>query len=115
MDADGSDQVNLTNNPASDHEPAWPLDGTKIAFTSIWGGNSVREIYVMKPRPEGEKNRPQNLYKHSSAIDGEANWSPDGKRITFTRGRGVGEDFEIYSMAADGIDQAPLTENQETE
>ena len=34
MNADGSGQTRLTNNPAADGEPAWSPDGTKIAFTS---------------------------------------------------------------------------------
>jgi TolB protein len=33
MNADGSAQTNLTNNPASDGDPAWSPDGTKLAFT----------------------------------------------------------------------------------
>ena len=45
MDADGTAQTNLTNNPASDAVPAWSPDGTKIAFFSDRDGN--REIYVM--------------------------------------------------------------------
>ena len=34
MDADGSNQINLTNNAAEDHSPSWSPDGTKIAFMS---------------------------------------------------------------------------------
>ena len=34
MNADGSDQRNLTNNPARDAWPTWSPDGTQIAFNS---------------------------------------------------------------------------------
>ena len=34
MNADGSNQVNLTNTSSSDGEPSWSPDGTKIAFAS---------------------------------------------------------------------------------
>ncbi len=34
MDEDGSNQVNLTNNPAEDFRPIWSADGTRIAFVS---------------------------------------------------------------------------------
>lgn len=45
MNADGTGQVNVTNNPAFDYGPAWSDDGTKIAFVSNRDGNP--EIYVM--------------------------------------------------------------------
>jgi Tol biopolymer transport system component len=45
MNADGSNPVNITKNPADDNNPAWSPDGTKIAFTSDRDGNL--EIYVM--------------------------------------------------------------------
>ena len=45
----------------------------KIAFVSIRDGN--KEIYTMKPRPEGSKNRPKNLTKNS-VTDDAADWQP---------------------------------------
>ena len=45
MDADGSNQTNLTNNDVYDDFPNWSPDGTKIAFASARDGNV--EIYVM--------------------------------------------------------------------
>lgn len=34
MNPNGSSQVNISNNPASDSSPAWSPDGTKMAFFS---------------------------------------------------------------------------------
>jgi len=55
MDADGSNPTNITNHAASDYEPSWSHDGTKIAFSSQRDGN--REIYVM----DADGSNPTNI------------------------------------------------------
>ena len=45
MDADGSNQIRLTNNSAGDYDPHWSPDGTQLVFESERDGNF--EIYVM--------------------------------------------------------------------
>ncbi len=45
MAPNGGNPVNLTNNPASDSDPAWSPDGSMVAFLSNGDGNG--EIYVM--------------------------------------------------------------------
>jgi Tol biopolymer transport system component len=47
MDADGSNVVNLTNDPAVDIMPAWSPDGRKIAFTSSRAADGNHDIYTM--------------------------------------------------------------------
>ena len=47
MNADGSNQTQLTNTPGGDGGPAWSPDGTKIAFTSTRNGSLNPQIYVM--------------------------------------------------------------------
>ena len=54
MDASGQNQVNLTNNPASDQKPSWSPGGTKIAFSSKRDGNW--EIYVMDASGQNQVN-----------------------------------------------------------
>ena len=45
MNADGSNQRRLTNNPAEDIAPSWSPDGRYIAFASNRGGSY--QIYLM--------------------------------------------------------------------
>ena len=45
MNADGSNQVNLTNNPENDTTPTWSPDGTRIAFVSFREGK--RDIFTI--------------------------------------------------------------------
>jgi dipeptidyl aminopeptidase/acylaminoacyl peptidase len=53
MDADGTNQTNLTNTPdTNEGQPAWSPDGTKIAFTGPGdlnedGSGGLGDIYVM--------------------------------------------------------------------
>ena len=102
MDANGSNQIRLTNNPAFDNEPAWSPDGTKIAFTSNRDGHS--EIYVM----DANGDNPVRLTNNSEGNSSSA-WSPDSLRIAFTSFRdGNGE---IYAMDANGSNETNLTNN----
>ena len=45
MEMDGTNQIRLTNNGASEGGPDWSPDGKQISFYSDRDGNS--EIYVM--------------------------------------------------------------------
>jgi Tol biopolymer transport system component len=75
MNADGSGLKRLTKGAADDFSPAWSPDGKKIAFDTNRGGGDL-EIYVMKARPEGRKNRPRNLTKNDGVSDREPDWRP---------------------------------------
>ena len=45
MNPDGSELVNLTQDPAFDRDPAWSPDGTRIAF--VKGSEGHANIWVM--------------------------------------------------------------------
>jgi hypothetical protein len=51
MNADGTGQINLTNNSFPDDQPAWSPDGSKIAFVSARTGDTNRNVYVMDTNP----------------------------------------------------------------
>ena len=76
MNADGSGQTRLTNNPVLDGSPSWSPDGGRIAFESLRDGNV--EIYVMNADGSG-----QTRLTNDPAFDGSPSWSPDGGRIAF--------------------------------
>jgi TolB protein len=70
MNADGSDQKNLTNNPAQDSIQGdfyWSPDGTQILFHTDRDGNL--EIYVMN----ADGSNPVNL-SNNPASDVASIW-----------------------------------------
>lgn len=105
MNADGSNQVRLTNNLAQDTFPAWSPDGSRIAFLTT--RDSDIEIYSM--RPDGTD--PQRLTT-SAGEDAHPTWSPDGAQIAFHSRRDSpagGTALEIYRMDADGSNPTRVT------
>jgi Tol biopolymer transport system component len=106
-DGKGDDPKRLTKNIENDTEPSFSPSGRKIAFSTNRDGND--EVYVMKPRPEGRKNRPKNLTKNDAASDRNPAFSPDGTSIAFSTNRDGNS--EIYKMKADGTSPTRLTTN----
>lgn len=105
MGADGSDPINLTNNPANDRSPAWSLDGNQIAFVSDRDGAS--EIYVMN----SDGSNPSRLTENSLGASNPA-WSPNGKQIVFNGWQG-GQSV-IYVINVDGSDRVELLRGHES-
>jgi Tol biopolymer transport system component len=111
MDADGSDQVRLTNTDDGETDSVFSPDGAQIAFTRWHGVPAVPEIWVMDsdgtdqhevstlPPSPGD---PYPLRGQSM----EPAWSPDGSRIAFTTRR-TGN-YDIWVMAPDGSAQRPI-------
>jgi Tol biopolymer transport system component len=105
MDADGSNQTNLTPGQTLETYAAWSPDGTRIAFASERDGNS--EIYVMNA--DGSN---QVRVTNNPAGDYEPRWSPDGAKFAFLSDRG-GAGLDIYVMNTDGSNPIRLTNTQD--
>ena len=100
MNADGSDIVRLTSDPAADTHPGWSPDAARIVFESSRSGDS--EIYSMR-----EDGSDVVRLTHQARSDADPAWSPDGKRIAFASNRGGYS--EIYTMRPNGTDIRRLT------
>jgi Tol biopolymer transport system component len=98
MNADGSDQRNLTQDPAADFDPDWSLDGEQIAFASKRAG-AQPHIFVMNA--DGSAVRQLTL----DDVGGQSpRWSPDGERIAFTYGG------DVAVIDADGLNLEVIME-----
>ncbi len=109
IDVDGTGRTRLTD--AHGEYPDWSPDGTRIAFTS--GRDGSYDIWVMDADGGNQVNLTGNPAYESSAA-----WSPDGTNIVFDAEwneaaddgeSGIGFDFELIVMDADGVNQTPLT------
>ena len=105
MDVNGDNLVQLTDHPASDHQPAASPDGRRIAFTSERGGTP--DLYVM----DSDGNNVIGLAHEGFSKFGPT-WSPDGTRIAFCSLRDVVGNFEIYAMDADGNNLTRLDKHE---
>ena len=71
MNADGTGQADLTNDPSNDLDPTWSPDGSKIAFTTNRGPTGDNEIYVMN----ADGTNPADL-TNSPANESDPDWQP---------------------------------------
>jgi Tol biopolymer transport system component len=100
MDADGGNEVQLTDTTWNELHPSWSPDGRSISFASNRGGNN--DIFVMNV-DGGE------LYQLTDHPEDEMrpSWSPDGERIAFNSMRDG--NWHVYVMPAVGGDARQLT------
>lgn len=76
MNADGSENTQITKTPFSEGNTVWFKNGTKIAFLSSESGSS--QVWEMNPDGTGRKQ----LSNYDGNIEGFA-FSPDEKKILF--------------------------------
>ena len=108
MDADGTDEENLTNAATTEQNPAYSSTRGKLAFTSNRTGNQS-DVYLATLDASGVSSatrlttNPENDYYPAV--------SPDGKKIAFSSDRDG--DSDVYRMrATDGANPVNLTNNQ---
>ena len=111
MNADGSNQRRLTNNPGANTAPTWSPDGRMIAFVGQTSPvTRATEIYVMNADGSDQRQLTDSLGDNLDPV-----WSPDSSMIAFTTGTPPGlhcgrDGKRLYVMNADGSDQLLLVD-----
>jgi Tol biopolymer transport system component len=95
-DSNGDNLVQLTSNAASDLQPVWSPDGTRMAFVSDRTG--FAQVFVMSAVDGSSQTRLTN----NSAQNQTPDWSPDGTRVAFASNRSGS--YNVYSMDAVDVD-----------
>lgn len=107
MDPHGGNLVQVTDDAADDDDPSLSPDRSQVAFASERDGNW--ELYVKNADGSGTPTRLTN----TSDGEWDATYSPDGSRIAFLFAPVGTNNWDLYSMAADGADIVQLTDNSE--
>jgi TolB protein len=80
MNADGTNPVRLTSDPANDWAGSWSPDASRIAFTRAWHNPDSCQIFVMK----SDGSNTAQITHDSFCVSNPA-WAPAGDRIAFAR------------------------------
>ena len=100
MATDGSNQTDLTNNPAEDRLADWSPASDKLVFSSTRTGGG--DLYVM-PGAGGTATQ----LTSGAGADTHAAWSPDGTTIAYSNDADGSPN--IWEIAPNGSNQVRLT------
>lgn len=93
---EGGDAVRLTTHPGREHHPHYSPDGSLIAFSGDYDGNT--DVFVV----EATGGVPVRLTSHPGP-DIVSGWSPDGKRILFSSRRESATDSsQLFTVPVNG-------------
>ena len=104
MNVDSGETRQLTENAARDADPTWSPDGKRIAFVraDYWATDKVEtSLRVIEGDGSGEETLAQ---EDQGVFLGSPAWSPDGKRIAYSRASFAGNSLELtlHVMRSDG-------------
>ena len=92
-----------------DFAPDWSPDGASIAFARDVDGQ--RDIWVVDLGGPGTDDDTYRQLTNDVGLDRSPSWSPDGTTLVYAHNvaaDGVGYDFDLYTVPADGSGAAAL-------
>jgi tricorn protease len=97
VDKEGGTAIQLTSSPGEESWPRFSPDGSEIAYTASYNGNS--DVYVI-PVTGGIPTR----VTYNSFSDRLVDWHPDGNKLLFAsiRENGIGRVNQFFMVDKDG-------------
>ena len=101
MDADGSNQRQITDNGSANFAPYWHPDGQRILFSSNLGDVAGRDFDIYMIGVDGSGLEQVTL---SEEFDGFPVFSPDGTQIVFASNRNGAVEGDTNIFIADWVE-----------
>ncbi len=103
MDPDGKNRINVASSKGAQifRHPRWSPDGSRISFFTVRKG--VMSISVMNP----DGSARVALTSSSESPSRQASWSPDSKRLVYSR---RSKSFNLWVMDARGANKMQITD-----
>ncbi len=98
MNADGSDQHQITNLGGANFAPFFTPDGKKIIFSSNYKNPHSGEFRPVSCEPRRQRPRADHV---RSGFDGFPQFSPDGKQLVWVAHRNAAGEREVNIFIAD--------------
>ncbi len=109
-DLDGSNPMQLTENPVYPKSISWSPDDSQIAFVDR-AANNLDAIFLIASDGTG---KPQRLIPADRQAETDPSWSPDGRQIAFATSPNVGasakSDLRTYDLASGKITVLPASD-----
>jgi Tol biopolymer transport system component len=114
-DGTGLKRLTHTNPDVRDNQPVWSPDGTRIAWNSAtFEDNDHADIFVMNANGRGKRLLTDDA-GYDDVMSWGPTWSPDGRRIAFTRRLEPDLGMDVFVMSAvDGSGQINITNTPRT-
>ena len=98
MNADGTEQTQLSSGDNFDFDPTWSPNGQRIGFNRFPTDFSTSDILLMNADGTGLTN-----LTNDAPYDFGAIWSPNGKQIAFASNRDGTDDAYVINVDGSGL------------